>query len=85
MRSCGNSTANLPHRGTTVDVLGMPGVTTTGYGEVVMDDYPLLHAANTLERVVEQIEQATSLDPPPMPVGDAVAQAIPERPGRKTS
>ena len=46
-----------------------------------MDDFPLLHAANTLERLVEQIEQASSLDPvPPIAARDVVAQAIPNGP-----
>jgi nitrite reductase/ring-hydroxylating ferredoxin subunit/uncharacterized membrane protein len=45
-----------------------------------MDDYPLLHAANSLERVVERIEQATSLDGPADQVRDIVAQAIPNGP-----
>ena len=45
-----------------------------------MDDFPLLHAANALERVVEQIEQATGLDPAADRVHDVVAQAIPNGP-----
>jgi nitrite reductase/ring-hydroxylating ferredoxin subunit/uncharacterized membrane protein len=45
-----------------------------------MDDYPLLHAANILERVVEQIEQATTLDGPADQVADIVAKAIPNGP-----
>ena len=39
-----------------------------------------LHAANTLERVVEQVEQATSLDPAADRSHDAVARAIPNGP-----
>ena len=42
-----------------------------------MDDYPLLHAANILDRAVEQIEQATNLDGTADRVGDIVAQAMP--------
>ena len=45
-----------------------------------MDDYPLLHAGNILDRAVEQIEQATSLDGAADRVGDIVAQAIPNGP-----
>ena len=45
-----------------------------------MDQHPLLHAANILERVVEQIEHAASLDPAADRVRDAVALAIPNGP-----
>jgi nitrite reductase/ring-hydroxylating ferredoxin subunit/uncharacterized membrane protein len=47
-----------------------------------MDDFPLLHSANALERLVEQIEQATALDPAADRVGDVVAQAIPHGPAK---
>ena len=45
-----------------------------------MDQHPLLHAANVLERVVEQVEHATGLDPAADRVRDAVAHAIPNGP-----
>ncbi len=45
-----------------------------------MDEHPLLHAANILERVVEGVEQASSLDPVADRVREAVALAIPNGP-----
>jgi nitrite reductase/ring-hydroxylating ferredoxin subunit/uncharacterized membrane protein len=45
-----------------------------------MDEHPLLHAANILERVVESVEQASSLDPVADRVHEAVALAIPNGP-----
>ena len=48
--------------------------------KTAMDRHPLLHAANTLERIVEQVEQASSLDPAGDAAHDAVAHAIPNGP-----
>ncbi len=47
-----------------------------------MNDSPLLHAANRLERIVEGIEHATSLDGPADQLGGIVAQAIPNGPAK---
>jgi nitrite reductase/ring-hydroxylating ferredoxin subunit/uncharacterized membrane protein len=45
-----------------------------------MDQHPLLHAANILERVVERVEHASSLDPAADRVRDVVSLAIPNGP-----
>jgi nitrite reductase/ring-hydroxylating ferredoxin subunit/uncharacterized membrane protein len=45
-----------------------------------MDEHPLLHAANILDRLVETIEQASSLDPAADRVRAAAASAIPSGP-----
>ncbi len=45
-----------------------------------MDEQPVLHAANILDRVLESVEQASSLDPAADRVREAVARAIPNGP-----
>jgi nitrite reductase/ring-hydroxylating ferredoxin subunit/uncharacterized membrane protein len=48
-----------------------------------MDERPILHAANTWERVVERVEGATGLDPVADRVSRVASRAIPDRTAAK--